>query len=100
MPDIVGSAQEPGDDEEMTFEPSQSLAGPSFLQQVSKKDTEPPGPPSAAKFIAPASFYGAPPPKPKPKGPLCVLMFPSCEPTSYIRPFFLDMMLQLLMQWS
>lgn len=76
MPDIIGSTQEHDDDEEMASEPSQFTAGPSFLPQALQKVTESPGPSSAPKFIAPASFYGAPPPKPKPKEPLCVFLFP------------------------
>lgn len=72
MPEITGTAKESAADEDMAYETSQPLPGPSFLLQAAKKNDKPatPGPSSTVKYVAPTSFYGAPPPKPKAKGPL------------------------------
>lgn len=66
MPDIIGTSNESDVDVDMDLEPSLSVAGPSVLPQALNKSPMP----TSAKFVAPVSFYGAPPPKAKSKGPL------------------------------
>lgn len=73
VPDIIGTVHEPDVDEDM--DSSQPVAGPSFLKQAIKRDPPSPAPTTAPKFVAPTNFYGAPPPKPKAKGPLFVQVY-------------------------
>ena len=66
MPDIMGNSRESNADADIDVEPSSSVAGPSVLPQALNKSSIL----TAAKFVPPVSFYGAPPLNVKSKGPL------------------------------
>lgn len=72
MPAIIGTSVEP--DLDIDMEPPPSLQGPlAVLPQAIRENGSPnsvSSPSAIKKYIPPSSFYGKPPPKPKPKGPL------------------------------
>ncbi|OCH90260.1 hypothetical protein OBBRIDRAFT_731106 [Obba rivulosa] len=72
MPVIMGTSIEP--DLDIDIEPQPSLQTPSSVLLQARRDNNSPisvnSPAIVKNFVAPSSFYGKPPPKPKPKGPL------------------------------